>query len=316
MPGRTGDRTWTHGQRDSTLRNHRLDECNPVARLDDPTPEELRECIRDGHCWWCGKTGWKSLSGHTSRAHGITADELRDLAGLFKHNPTCTPELTLRFKDRPNNGKNLKFAKHPKGYKIQFNKAGRKHQDEVKTAILLANSNDDQRRNANKIRSEKYRKYHPCPVCGKIVPFSIKRRVTCSPECRKVIRQETALSSLGKLNSNPVLKKQMNLKVSETRKRLFAEGKLVPYQTKPHPCPVCGKIIPTARPRLCSSSCRSIVMRDAQLKARDNRNLKVTLAERLDIIKRFQQGESSSVIAKQYSISPRYVRLLGKCPRQ
>jgi len=203
-----------------------------TTRLDDPTPEELRECIRDGHCWWCGKTRFKTLSGHTSKIHGITAAELRDLAGLFKHAPTCTPELSYQFQTNPLKKaatlQNVKKAqaKGHKGYKIKFNKAGRKHQDEVKTAILLANSNDDQRRNANKIRSEKYRKYHPCPVCGKIVPFSIKRWVTCSPECRRVIRQRTALASLEKVRANPERKKAMYHKLSETRKQLFAEGKL------------------------------------------------------------------------------------------
>lgn len=319
MPGRTpDDRTWTHGQRDSTLRIHRLESRPKAAKLGDPTPEILRDCIKDGYCWWCGRGGWKALSIHTYHAHGISANDIRDMAGLFYHIPTCLPGLSHQFsvniKSQLDNGIRTMPSSLGHRHKMKFSKAGRKYQDEVKTAILLANSSDEQRRAANKIASEKTRKPHPCPVCGKIVRVSIKRRATCSPECRKIIRQQTGVASMQTIKrlseENPEYRLKINLKLSESMKKQFRKGRQ-PYQIKPHSCRICGKMIPYATPRLCSEECRHKARQEAQLKAVVNRTLKIPKTDHAIIATRFQSGESSSVIAKEYSISPRYVRLIG-----
>lgn len=55
---------------------------------------ELRECIAAQRCPWCDRQGLRSLASHTVRAHGVYADDLRHLAGLPRHAPLCSPELS------------------------------------------------------------------------------------------------------------------------------------------------------------------------------------------------------------------------------
>ena len=175
---------------------------HPPTRLDDPSPETLRECIKDGFCWWCGRNGFKWLSGHTSKAHGITANDLRDMAGLFKHQPTCNSELSERFRSRnltdPRYIKQAKELKRVKGYKMSFSKAGRCYQDGVKTpafkAIRAKGQEEMARMRQNGRHFGKPCKPHKCPGCGKLLPTA--HPITCSPECRKIVRQKTALRSL------------------------------------------------------------------------------------------------------------------------
>jgi hypothetical protein len=56
--------------------------------------DTLRTCIEAQRCPWCGRDGLRSLSNHTVRAHGVYADELRELAGLPPGTPLCSPELS------------------------------------------------------------------------------------------------------------------------------------------------------------------------------------------------------------------------------
>jgi len=61
-----------------------------MPSINEPSPEELRRCISLGFCWWCKRGGWRVLTLHTSRAHNIYADGIREMAGLKKGSPTCT----------------------------------------------------------------------------------------------------------------------------------------------------------------------------------------------------------------------------------
>ncbi len=49
----------------------------PIVRTGNPTLEILRECIKQGYCWWCGRGGWQSLAQHTAMVHHIYANDIR-----------------------------------------------------------------------------------------------------------------------------------------------------------------------------------------------------------------------------------------------
>jgi hypothetical protein len=179
-------------------RRHEQDRRHPPVRLDDPTPEELRSCIVDGHCWWCGRTGFKCLGNHTSLAHGITATDIRDLANLFKYQPTCSPELSFAYRIRnqgyENKGIRAGMVGSAKGHKKQFSRAGREYQDKVKTPLIRAMQPYSQvvqaEMRARGLHVGNPRKPHNCPVCGKLLPTAYP--ITCSPKCRRIVRQRTA----------------------------------------------------------------------------------------------------------------------------
>lgn len=212
--------------------------------LKDPTLEELRGCIRDGYCWWCNKGGWKNLALHTYHAHGINAAELKELAFLYKHDPTCSHEFSDKIR----------------------NVAKKNH-------------------------------YHHNLIDKNYAPHRIMS--PAGKAQRNRMREET--------------KSKRAITLSKTRQRLFAEGKLNNNNpAHPHACRICGAMIPTARPRLCSKECRAKAWQEAQVKARTNRRKKITESDKSIIRNRFQKGESSAKIASEYNISPRYVRLIGK----
>lgn len=59
----------------------------------------MRKFIAAQQCPWCGRDGLRSLANHTVTAHGIYADELRDLAALAPGAPLCSPALSERHHD-------------------------------------------------------------------------------------------------------------------------------------------------------------------------------------------------------------------------
>ncbi len=55
-----------------------------------PSPEAVRKFIEAQTCPWCGAGPWQMLAGHTSKQHGVSAAELRELAGLIKAAAICS----------------------------------------------------------------------------------------------------------------------------------------------------------------------------------------------------------------------------------
>ena len=156
---------------------------------------------------------------------------------------------------------------------------------------------------AKALTRQKNGKPHPCPVCGTMLPTA--HPITCSPECRKVVRQKT----MSKANTPKAREK-----AATTYRRHYAEGKI---QTptggaKPHPCPVCGRIVPTASPIACSPECRRVLLQRAQAKACQNRTVKVPREDYPKVAGRYWSGESTTVIAAEYSVTPRFIRAIAK----
>lgn len=163
------------------------------VRIDNPGPVVLRAYIYAGECWWCGRGGFKSLAVHTSHAHGISADDIRDMALLFKSTPICSAEFSEYCIER-NRRRGPECIPTPPGAggRKNLNRAARAA---YKKRLLDYNESIGPeavaqiRKKAGKARADKTRMPHPCVVCGKEIPTRLPR--TCSPECHRVVRVRT-----------------------------------------------------------------------------------------------------------------------------
>jgi hypothetical protein len=95
--------------------------------------DTLRECIETQRCPWCQRAGLRSLANHTVRAHGVYADDLRELAGLPPKTPLCSPELSECHRELALEQDSTEWLHRP-----EVRLAG--------AAVREANYNDEQRR--------------------------------------------------------------------------------------------------------------------------------------------------------------------------
>jgi len=179
------------------------------TKLGNPTREEMRECIKSQWCWWCDSGPWKCLAAHTSKAHGIYATDIRELAYLFKSSSICSPEHSAnaraRFVEMDSRGviKRVNNAHHTTHI---MSTAGH----DVAAACLKKTRNSPAFLEGEYKYHEAIKGKHPCPICGKMIPTS--RPTYCSTECSK--------KNLSIVQSHP------NPKLSATLKGLYAKGKL------------------------------------------------------------------------------------------
>lgn len=287
-------------QRVSTLRNHTLAQRRAI-RSGNPTMEELLECIDSQWCWWCNSGPWICLSQHTSKAHGILASDIREMAHLIKRAVICSPEHSFACVVRLQHLLEKGQLERPKGESVPhvLSTRGREHSSEQGKKML----SDSRFINGAKLHHENAKKPHPCPICGKIIPAA--QPVHCSEECTKAARSR---------------ERGPNPKLSATRKRLFATGQLVAYNpfppkshncpicgtfirrshpvtcsiecakaltrqkvAKPHPCPVCGIIIPKAHPITCSPACRKVIRQRTAVISAATRLRRRTLSKKVSV---------------------------------
>jgi hypothetical protein len=179
---------WTAGQRDSTRSNAKGKVESP--RLDDPTVSDVRDMLASQWCWWCGRGPWRSLSGHTFHAHGITAARIRELGFLLKGVSTVSVELREALALRPQtiNSVGLRAANasplRSRAGRV-LSEAGRI----ANAAKLAPYQTPEQRAVALRRSNEVTRRPHKCPVCGIELPRATP--ITCSPECRREVRRRT-----------------------------------------------------------------------------------------------------------------------------
>lgn len=104
MPrGRRRDKTYTatHGGDGPSVRVGKLDAMvrGPVSvqdRVIGPSPDEMRRAIANAECPFCGKQ-FDNIAGHTNRLHGVSADELKAMAGIPKSYSVCSTALREKF---------------------------------------------------------------------------------------------------------------------------------------------------------------------------------------------------------------------------
>lgn len=94
--GRSGDTTYTKDVRSQLLKQVRAMERGPVSvqdRKSGPSQQEMRRSIENGECPFCSKK-FKNIAAHTNRTHGVDRFELKEMAGIPKSLPACSPEFT------------------------------------------------------------------------------------------------------------------------------------------------------------------------------------------------------------------------------
>ena len=194
-----------HGQRESALRTEVLRRRAPAGvagRVLPPSAEATRRAVMAGICPLCGRGPFQVLAGHTQKVHGVDRFELRELADLTYSASLLDDRTREQFSERArarlalgvplpsSKGVRTKRRLSPAGKRIQADKLHR-------FAERLGPDGIARQRTAAARRSgELQRKPHPCPACGTILPTA--HPITCSSDCRRVIRVRTARASAAK----------------------------------------------------------------------------------------------------------------------
>lgn len=98
---------------------------NPIA----PSQEATRRALASFMCPFCGAGPWKNLGSHINPAHGLSADEVKEMAGWTMNTTLMVPELTNHFK-RLRMGQRLPESAYKRlpGKRRKFSTAGREVQ--------------------------------------------------------------------------------------------------------------------------------------------------------------------------------------------
>ncbi len=158
------------------------------TRLDNPSREEMRECIKDQWCWWCDKGPWKNLAAHTSKAHFIMAADIRELAYLFKTAVICSPEHSLVASIHFKKLEGMGLLNRRPGQAARPHILSTAGHDAV-VALSKIQIRKPAFRKAFTEQNELQKRPHLCGVCGTLIPTS--KPIHCSPECSHIAHSES-----------------------------------------------------------------------------------------------------------------------------
>lgn len=195
--------------------------------------DDWKDAVRQGLCPFCGAGPFRVVAAHTNQMHGIDTRLLRDMTGFTYTESICDPVTSQRLSviavDRGTD--HLTDVRRGPRRPARRSRAG---QDAISTAVALSD---------RRAVAEAQRRPHPCPICDTIIPTSEPR--TCGGECLREFKSRMAKRvHTGRMGGpDERAKKTAILLASNERRR------------KPHPCPVCGGVVPTAQPLTCSREC-------------------------------------------------------------
>lgn len=145
------------------MRRTRAGQAEPAT---PPSQKAMREAIEAALCPWCAAGPYKNLAGHTYRAHGVSADEFREMAGLTKHQPVCSQELSESLAEErkkrpfPEAAREAMRRKREAGEDTRtFSKAGKKAQRQNILKAIEA-SQEERRRNPQAAPPDLLQKLH------------------------------------------------------------------------------------------------------------------------------------------------------------
>lgn len=173
----------------------------------------LRECIEAQRCPWCGRDGLRSLSNHTVLAHGVYAEDLRELAGLAPDTPLCSPDLSEQHRQLARKLGTTNWLHQPevraagaatreanyddeqRRRRVEQLDAARQKAIDALRHWFQAEEDDAELAKARKIARSKAHKAiragAECPICGawfcSVVPLGrdYRQRKYCSDACRR-----------------------------------------------------------------------------------------------------------------------------------
>jgi len=264
----------------------------PFDIIDDIQPDILRKFIQACKCPWCdNQKKYRTLANHTYQKHGITAFELREMAGLNRCSSICdfsSSELrACRARQRP---QNILLTQLAKGRTPEASAA--------RSKTLLEEG----------LRKEGYD--NRVAVSSTPEHIALFKKVTSSKESRakQALVAQNRFPEVVKAQTERVqLAQQRHMKKNpgfwrDKGKRLASN--LTPEQRK-RAANTCSKVIPLyhANPEW-KESWREKTIIGANKRSKIKRN------NWSDIISRFQNGESIKEIALSYNVTPRYIRRL------
>jgi hypothetical protein len=172
----------------------------------------LRQCIQAQRCPWCDRDRLRSLANHTVVAHGVYADELRDLAGLAPDAPLCSRGLSERHRELARDQDTSRWLHRPEvraaaaaareaNYDdqqrrrrvAQLNAVRQRAIDAWRRSLQAEKDNPALAAARKSSRSKARRKFRPgqeCPICGAwfcpvVLPGrDYRQRKFCSDACR------------------------------------------------------------------------------------------------------------------------------------
>ena len=172
----------------------------------------LRACIQAQRCPWCDRDRMRSLANHTVVAHGVYADELRDLAGLAPDTPLCSRTLSERHRELARDQDTSRWLHRPEvraaaaaTREATYDRQRRRRRVAQLNAVrpkaidafrrsLQAEKDDPELAAARRIARSKARRKlragQECPICGAwfcpVVPpgRDYRQRKFCSDACR------------------------------------------------------------------------------------------------------------------------------------
>jgi len=140
------------------------------------TPEILRSYIKENCCWICGKGGWKALSQHLVKAHGLLAAEVREMAYMFKRERLVSEELSEAISKDALRRFGNKLKRYEKGTKQPKRYYSTKAKDILRNRIKEI-------RPLAALSQRKRRKPHYCKICGVFIRTS---RPQYCPKCWRI----------------------------------------------------------------------------------------------------------------------------------
>jgi len=153
----------------------------------EPSPETIRRYIGQQTCWICGKNGWKALSQHLVKKHGLPAAQVREMAYMFKRERLISRELSEVLSVTAL----IKFGKRRhiplKGAQQATRQCSTKQKDILSQRVKEI-------RPLAALSQRKRRKPHSCLVCGNLIPTS--KPLHCCPECAHIAWSEAARQAM------------------------------------------------------------------------------------------------------------------------
>lgn len=280
---------------------------------------ELRQFISAGQCPWCEKKKhFINIAAHTFQAHGIYADELREMAGLNRSRSVCDPDYSEACRER--------VSRRPSDEIARCLAAGRTKEVQLRTNKTRSEGlRPEGRENFIKDRSRPERKEAFIQTINS-PNVLLKRKIKAQNRRPEVVEAQTVRIQQAytrwSLTVTPEERKESRKRAYQTWIRNTSQEhvdqhfnnmrKMIPHDAQVKGAAAAAKVIPVyhANPEW-KARWRANMMAAYLKKA------KVPRTEWPTIKQRFQNGETPQQIATDYKVTHNYIsKILRKITQE